>query len=160
MEKVNGLECWVLQMDSLAMLGLSARRRKRKAWLGASVWSVAGCFLYVHVLENLGGESENGGEKFIWHEAQPLGEWCLEDESPGMRLEDLLLWDLGSLSCALSSSLNPRLSSAVTRCRRSEGDQGSGFVPLWDTVTNTLCREKSNSGKLWVGTTSFIFPFF
>ena len=50
--------------------------------------------------------------------------------------------DLGSLSCALSSSLNPRLPSAVTRCRRSEGDQGSGFVPLRDTVTNTVQREE------------------
>lgn len=44
--------------------------------------------------------------------------------------------NLSSLSCALLSFLNPRLSSAAMGCR-SEGDQGSAFVLLCHTAIDT-----------------------
>lgn len=82
LSSANGQPCYV-------GAGSQAAEKERLGWGG--VQSVAGCFLYGCVLGNLGGKRENGGEKNVGHEAQPLGDWCLEEESSCMRLEYLLL---------------------------------------------------------------------
>lgn len=91
-----------------------------------------------------GGERKNGGEKFcgMRHSRCVNGVGRRNHLAWGWRICSCDI--LGTCSCALFSLLNPRLPKAVTGCRRSEGDQESGFVSLCDTVTNT----KRNSGKL------------
>lgn len=69
--------------------GSQATEKEKLDW--GAVRSVLGSFLYGCVLEHLGEEREDDGEKILWYEAQPLGEWCLEEESSHLRMEDLLL---------------------------------------------------------------------
>ena len=82
LSSANGQPCY-------AGAGSQAAEKEKLGWGG--VQSVVGCFLSGYMLGNLGGERENGGEKLLWYEAQPVGEWCLKEEASCVRLGNLFL---------------------------------------------------------------------